>query len=426
MSETNMKFKVLSLFSGAMGLDIGLERTDRFETIGCVEVEASCCETIRRNRDAGRFANPDMTIIHADITTLDPLEVLDRLQLKPGELDLIAGGPPCQAFSVFGKRRGLADSRGQLIFQLARFVEFVRPRVFVMENVRGLLSMVRDPKAAKGSMFEMVQRRFNEIGYRTDCFVVNSVNYGAPQIRERLIIIGNRFNLKANFKNPTHSDRPEEGLKPFAVLGDAIRGQPDPDPTVMDFSPRKKHYLSMIPPGGNWRSLPVEIQKESMGKTFYFKGGRSAYWRKLSYEFPCPTIVTMPNHAGTSLCHPEELRPLTVGECARVQEFPEHWEFVGTAAQKYKQVGNAVPVILGEVTGEAVVELLERTGSIEHPLIKTPLPDTIVHLRPHVRTRWWWKNGQVIEGVPYSKQPNRNENHPIQLSLFDLLPENTQ
>lgn len=419
MIEIADKFKVLSLFSGAMGLDIGLERTGRFETVACVEIESNSCETIRRNRDAGRLAKHDLSIINADIRTLIPLKVLEQIGYEPNELDLIAGGPPCQAFSVFGKRKGLEDSRGRLIFEFIRFVESIRPRVFLMENVRGLLSMAVDAQSQKGSLLELIQKEFNKIGYRTDCFVVNSVNYGAPQIRERIIMIGNRFNLRANFLPPTHSDRSQDQLKPFAVLGDAIRGKPDPDPIVMDFSPRKKHYLSMIPPGGNWRSLPIELQKESMGKSFYLKGGRSAYWRKLSYDFPCPTIVTMPNHAGTSLCHPEELRPLTVGECSLVQGFPEDWQFIGTPSEKYKQVGNAVPIVLGEIAGKAVIELLERIASLKHPISNTYIPDTVVHLRPHVRTRWWWKDGQVIHGLRYNERPNQSEEQFVQLSLFD-------
>ena len=309
------RYTVLSLFSGGMGLDLGLKQTGQFQLLACVEVAPSFGETIRRNRDAGRIGSPALNVYQQDVAELDPVQVMADLRLAPGELDLVAGGPPCQAFSVFGKRRGLADRRGQLIFEFLRFIEALRPRVFLMENVRGLLSMTTDDSTRKGSLFEMVQGRFDALGYRSDCFVVNAVNYGAPQVRERILMIGNRYGATADFPQPTHSDRPGDHLSPFATLGDAIRGKPDPDPTIMQFSERKQKYLAMVPPGGNWRTLPVEIQRESMGKTFYLKGGRSAYWRKLSYEFPCPTVITMPNHAGTSMCHPEFLRPLTVGEC---------------------------------------------------------------------------------------------------------------
>lgn len=414
------KYKVISLFSGAMGLEIGLEHTGRFETVVAIENDDSCCRTLRLNRDAGLLSNRDLLILRQDISVLDPVKLIRDLNLQVGEVDLITGGPPCQAFSVIGRRRGFSDSRGQVILDFIRLIEAIRPRAFLMENVRGLLSMRSGESAAKGSMFRWLEESFNKIGYRSDCFVVNVANYGAPQIRERILVIGNRFNVQADFPLPTHSNRVADRLKPFLTLGDVIRGKPDPDPALMDFSDRKKRYLQMVPAGGNWRSMPVEIQKESMGKTFYLKGGRSAYWRKLSYEFPSPTIVTMPNHAGTSLCHPEELRPLTVGECSLVQQFPENWRFVGTPADKYKQVGNAVPVLLGQQAGHAISMLLDQIATFKVPPKGKLLANRVVHLRPHVRTRWWWKDGQVINGLSYSERPDHNrDQYSLSLSLFE-------
>jgi DNA (cytosine-5)-methyltransferase 1 len=420
------RFTVLSLFSGGMGLDIGLEQTGRFEHLACVEKIPAFCETIRRNRDAGLVGDRNLRVYERDIAELDPFAVMAELGVKPCSVDLIAGGPPCQAFSVFGKRRGLADRRGELLLEYLRFVEAFRPRTFLMENVRGLLSMTTAEDQHKGALFEMVQDRFDHLGYRTDCFVVNSVNYGAPQIRERMIVIGNRYNLSADFTRPTHSDHPEENLPVFATLGDAIHGKADPDPTLMHFSERKQKYLAMVPPGGNWRSLPLPIQKESMGKSFFLKGGRSAHWRKLSFEFPCPTIMTMPNHAGTSMCHPELLRPLTVGECALVQGFPPEWAFVGTPGEKYQQVGNAVPIVLGRLGGGSVIDLLEQIISIQNPAPGPILPNRVLHLRPHVRTRCWWKDGQIIDGLPYSQRPGRKKTRMEGPSLFDWIPPSTE
>lgn len=417
--EVSTKYKVLSLFSGGLGLDIGLEQTGRFKTVACVESDAACCGTALKNRDAGRFAQPDLLVLNSDISQIDPVEVLNQLNVTPGQLDMVVGGPPCQSFSVIGKRRGTDDARGLLIFDFIRFIEVTKPRTFLMENVRGLLSTPENPSATKGSLFRVVQECLEKIGYRTDTFLVNSANYGAPQIRERLIMVGNRFNLEADFPKPTHSNRPEDRLKPFLTLGDAIFGHSDLDPSIMDFSERKKRYLAMVPAGGNWRSLPLEIQKEAMGKAWYLKGGRSSHWRKLSYEFPCPTIVTMPNHAGTCLCHPEELRALTVGECARIQGFPPGWEFSGTVAEKYKQVGNAVPVVLGEVAGQAAANLLDSTLRVDSSGLNSNnlMPSNVIHLRPHVRTRWWWKDGKVANGLPYSERPGINE-QALQLQLF--------
>ena len=196
-------------------------------------------------------------------------------------------------------------------------------------------------------------------------------------------------------------------------LGDVIgpeSGFVDPCPEVMNFSPRKLRYLAMIPPGGNWRSMPIDIQKESMGKSWHLKGGRSAYWRKLSFAFPCPTVVTMPNHAGTSMCHPTELRAISVGEAAAIQEFPKDWKFSGNTTAKFRQIGNAVPTRLGSVAGKVIAGLLLRISKKEKTLGALP-PYRIVHLRPHVRTRTFWKDGQVYAG-DFSYYRETSEDYP--------------
>ncbi len=388
------KLKALSLFSGAMGLDIGLEKCG-IEIVGCVEINKYACAAIRYNR-------PNIPVIEEDISLLSAIEVLERFNYKKEDIDLIAGGPPCQAFSVFGKRKGLKDIRGRIIFDYIRFVDEVRPEAFLLENVRGLMSMKLSPKDKKGSLLKEILTCFNDIGYRVDLYVVNSVNYGAPQIRERILLFGNRYGLKAKFPSPTHSDRPTREQNQFITLGEIIKEFNDPDPTIMDFSERKKRYLSMVPPGGNWRSLPVEIQKESMGKSWYLKGGRSAYWRRLSFDYPCPTVVTMPNHAGTSMCHPDQIRALTVGECAAIQGFPSNWKFFGSPSEKYKQVGNAVPTILGEVAGKVLIEMLSNLDTSD----KLSIVNTETHIRPHVRTRQYWKNGEVYTSEPYLNNQN--------------------
>ena len=302
-----------------------------------------------------------------------------------------------------------------------------------MENVRGLLSMAIVPNNSelkknkkipkeyfeKGSLLHKIFNEFNALGYHVDCFVVNSVNYGAPQIRERVLLIGNRFGYSTSFPEPRYSNRPEDKLPPFKTLGDAVSpesGFIDPCPEVMNFSPRKLKYLSMIPEGGNWRSLPEDIQKESMGKSWYLKGGRSAYWRKLSYAFPSPTVVTMPNHAGTSMCHPQELRAITVGEAAAIQEFPSSWEFQGTTTAKFRQVGNAVPTRLGKVAGFVLKDLLRKIEEKGHA--KSPeCGHTVTHLRPHVRTRTFWKNGKSFSGDKCYYEKQKEEEKQLELTL---------
>lgn len=149
-------------------------------------------------------------------------------------------------------------------------------------------------------------------------------------------------------------------LKPWRTLRDAIGDLNDPGEVIMDFSPRKKSFLELVPPGSNWRSLPMDKQQESMGSAWFAKGGRSGWWRRLSYDLPCPTLVTMPNHASTALCHPAEVRALSLKEYALIQEFPADWSFHGTPSQQYAQVGNAVPVRLGQVAGEVIAKELDK------------------------------------------------------------------
>lgn len=437
------KYTAVSLFTGAMGLDIGFEETGRFRLLACVEKEPAFCETIRRNRDAGRIPGGErLRVYQEDMSTFDVRRLLDDLKLKPGQLDVLVGGPPCQAFSTAGRRQTVQDPRGELLWDFLRAIEVLRPKFFLMENVRGLLSAaVRHRAIAErpehggpplewdeqpGSVVRMFAQDLNAIRgapYRVDAFEVNAVNYGAPQLRERVLFIGNRLGLVTDFPDPTHGlvearvdDRQPDlfggadapSLLPFRTLGDAIRGLREESPVIMDFSPRKKSFLRLVPAGSNWRSLPVELQKESMGKAWFAKGGRSGWWRRLSYDLPSPTIVTMPNHASTSLCHPDEIRTLTLRECALVQEFPPDWEFAGTPQEQYEQVGNAVPVRLGKVAGEVIAEQLDvAKGKARRPP-KGAEVFRLVYVASHIRTRQWFRGGEVFvwkDGEEAADQP---------------------
>ena len=423
---TKKKYTVISLFSGGMGLDLGLAATGRFRLLATVEREPAFCETIRLNQRLGRLEE-GVKVFERDIGELSPSEVLDAVGISAGEVDVVVGGPPCQSFSTAGKRRTVQDHRGTLLWQYLRFIEALRPKFFLMENVRGLLSAALrhreiarrpgkgGPPLAPDEQPGSVVRAFAEdlaavkgAPYHMDCFEVNAVNYGAPQLRERAIFIGNRFNDTVDFPNPTHGPQrpPDEvmmlpgygsQLLPWGTLGDAIGDIEETDPVIMDFSPRKKRYLEMVPPGSNWRILPPEVQKESMGKAWLAKGGRSGWWRRLSFDLPCPTLVTMPNHAGTALCHPTEVRALTLREYARIQEFPDGWQFAGNPAQQYAQVGNAVPVRLGRVAGEVIAERLDLLQSRDFlPYEQNTGPFRVVYVQSHVRTRQWFKNGETF------------------------------
>jgi DNA (cytosine-5)-methyltransferase 1 len=296
-----------------------------------------------------------------------------------------------------------------------------------MENVRGLLSAALRHRPIKerpeygglplaeneepGSVVRQFAADLAVIDtpYRMDCFEVNAVNYGAPQLRERALFLGNRFNAVADFPNPTHGSVNDEQeppglfsqapakLTPWTTLRDAIGRIHETEPAVMDFSPRKKKYLAMIPPGSNWRSLPPDIQRESMGDIVDGKGGKSGWWRRLTFDLPCPTLVTMPNHASTSLCHPSELRALSISEYKAIQEFPDEWCLCGKLAQQYAQVGNAVPVRLGEVAGEVVAQALDALAARDWiPTASKTERYRIVYVQSHVRTRQWYRNGESV------------------------------
>ncbi len=406
------RYTVLSLFSGAGGLDVGLERTGHFGTRAFVELDPASCETLALNQGAGRIGTRRTSIVCSDIADVDPLALLGAMDLAPGELDVLVGGPPCQTFSTAGRRETVQDRRGLLLWEFLRFIVATRPRFFLMENVRGLLSaalqhrQIADrpdkggpPLLRREEAGSVVQRWLADLAleapeYRVDCFEVNAANYGAPQLRERALFFGNRFSRVVEFPAPTHGTR--TGLLPFATLGDALATVTDHDAEVMDFSPRKKRYLAMVPEGGNWRTLPPDVQRESMGRAWLAKGGRSGWWRRLTRDLPCPTVVTMPNHASTSMCHPTETRALTVAECAAVQEFPPGWAFAGTTPQRYTQVGNACPVRLAEVAGTVLAEQLDRGA--ERADEGGP-PYRRIYLRSHVRTRQWYRDGETFVWV---------------------------
>jgi DNA (cytosine-5)-methyltransferase 1 len=355
--------KTISLFTGAMGLDLGLEEAG-IETAACVEIDGPSCATIRTNR-------PSIPVVEGDIRKVEPRSVLDLAGLGRGEAFLVSGGPPCQAFSTAGRRGSFGDPRGSLFADFCRFVEYMRPEYFLMENVRGLLSAAIEhrplsereeghpplrPEERLGSALEVILAEFDRIGYTVGYKLLNAADYGVPQNRERVILfIGSREGRRVAFPKPTHSKGGIGGLPPWRTLGDALDGLSEELPEYPKYSEERARVFEMVPPGGNWRSLPKPLQKEALGGAYTSTGGRVEFDRRLSFEKASPTIITSVSQKASGMCHPEETRPLSVEECRRVQEFPDGFEFVGSMARKYTQIGNAVPVGLARAVGEAIV-----------------------------------------------------------------------
>lgn len=362
---------VISLFSGALGLDLGLEAAG-FRVKVAVECNRFAAETIRRNR-------PDIKLIEEKIEDVSTEEILKAAGLKPGDPAVVTGGPSCQAFSTAGQRKSVRDPRGTMFRQFLRVVREAQPRFFVMENVRGVLSAAlkhrpldeRGPGCPRltrdeelGSAFGLIVQELRATGYYTLFDLLNAADFGVPQARQRVIFIGSRDGAPLASPLRTHASTPSPGLKSWVTLKQAIGGFGEPSPAFTPFSESKKRFLRLVPAGGHWRDLPPEMQEEALGAAFVSWGGRVGFFRRLSWDRPAPALTTRPDSKATMLCHPTELRPLSVGEYARIQQFPKGWTFGGGVPQQYIQIGNAVPVGLGEAIGRAVRSAMRKRSRV--------------------------------------------------------------
>jgi len=359
----------LSFFSGAMGLDQGIERAGFDIRLAC-EVDKYCRQTIALNR-------PDIAMI-GDINQYSTEDVLAYAGLsKADDVDLIMGGPPCQAFSTAGKRNGFNDDRGNAFLTYLDIVLNIRPKFFVIENVRGLLSCpmqhrphhMRGPEypdltldELPGGALNFVLSIIEKSGYSYSFNLYNAANFGTPQVRERVVIVCAREQKKPPFLIPTHAEEGNYGLKPWRTFRQATQNIVGHH--HLNFPEKRLVYYRMLKEGQNWRSLPEPLQQEALGKAYAAGGGKSGFLRRLAWDKPSPTLVTHPAMPATDLAHPEEDRPLSIEEYKRIQEFPEHWLLAGPLIEQYKQVGNAVPASLGYAIGSLVFKLL-RDEKIE-------------------------------------------------------------
>lgn len=353
--------KVISLFSGALGLDLGLHAAG-FKLAVAVECNRFAAETVRKNR-------PRLPLIEEHIEEVTTAAILEKAGLEVGEAAVVAGGPSCQPFSTVGQRRSMGDPRGVMFKEFLRVVREARPRFFVMENVRGVLSAAAQhrplkergpgfprlkPEEELGSAFSMMLKDLKGLGYYVVFDVLNTADYGTPQTRERVVFMGSRDGEPLELPVPTHSKAGGNRKRRWVTLRKGLSGVTERKPVFSPLSEKKKDVMRRVPQGGNWRDLPKKLQRKALGGAYRSWGGRVGFFRRLSWDRPAPALTTRPDSKATMLCHPTKLRPLSVREYARLQQFPSSWRFEGGPPQQYIQVGNAVPVGLGRALGRAL------------------------------------------------------------------------
>ncbi|MFD1988913.1 DNA (cytosine-5-)-methyltransferase [Paenibacillus nicotianae] len=339
--KASTTYSAIELFAGAGGLALGLEKAG-FESKGLVEIDKYACKTLRKNR-------PHLNIIEKDIIQVADQGIRNFVNIPIGELDLLSGGYPCQSFSYAGKKMGLSDARGTMFYYYAQILKQLLPKTFLAENVKGLLNH------DNGKTLSLMLKVFSDIGYKVSWQVLKSLDYNVAQKRERLVIIGIRNDLVENYHLEYHFPQPFE-YKP--TLKDILKDVPYSDGAKYPES--KKKVLDLVPPGGYWRDLPDEIAKSYMGKSYYSGGGRTGMARRLSWEEPSLTLTCSPAQKQTERCHPDETRPFTVREYARIQSFPDSWEFDCSTANAYKQIGNAVPINMAKAIGLSIINVLNQ------------------------------------------------------------------
>lgn len=371
-SKHKPELVALSFFSGAMGLDLGIEKSG-IEVVLTCEMDKACRATIAANKK-------DIAIL-GNIWDYSASEIRSAAGLSESDkIDVVVGGPPCQSFSTAGARKGLEDERGNALIRYIDLIEQLKPEYAVIENVRGLLSapLSHKPhsKRNKGEPLTQEERpggalllildRLRSMGYGVSFNLYNSANFGSPQVRERVVLLCHKGGEVLPFLSPTNSDDPRHGLPSWKTFKDAVQDLDTSKMNFLDFPEKRLRFYRMLGPGQNWKDLPLELQKEALGKSFYAGGGKTGFLRRLSWDKPAPTLVTHPAMPATDLAHPEENRPLSIEEYKRIQEFPDDWVLCGSLLEQYKQVGNAVPVSLGAAIGKLIINHMQKKKTKEH------------------------------------------------------------
>lgn len=386
-------FKSIELFAGAGGLALGLEQAG-FEHISLVEFDRSAANTLIMNR-------PQWNVLCEDIALTTQRDLEKEFNIKKGELDLLSGGAPCQSFSYAGKRLGLQDVRGTMFYHYATFLQQLQPKMFLFENVKGLLTH------DNGKTYETILDIFKQQGYTIKFSVLNAWDYGVPQKRERLITIGLRNDLIGKCK--FHFPKPHD-YKP--IMRDVKLDTDPPKEDCERYSSYKEKIFSLVPAGGYWRDIDPDIAKEYMKNCWYMGGGRTGILRRIGLDEPSLTVLTSPGMKQTDRCHPVEVRPFSYRENARIQTFPDDWGFWGTLADKYRQVGNAVPVNLAKEIGIEIINSLESISMSDYYISFIAQADFENHVAETIV-----KYTETVEKSINLKKFNKNIIDPIKLTF---------
>lgn len=334
------RFTSIELFAGGGGLALGMEKAG-FSHVMLNEFDHSACETLRQNR-------PEWNVVEGDIHDIDFTPYRDSV-------DFISGGFPCQAFSYAGKRLGFEETRGTLFFELARAVKEVRPKVFMGENVKGLL------EHDGGKTLNTIKNVISDLGYTLiPPKILRAIQYNVPQKRERLILVAIRNDIAsfAEFHWPDVCD--DVKTLHDAFFKGSLFDTNVPASEGQQYPESKRRVMELVPEGGNWRDLPEDMAREYLKNSFDLGGGKTGIARRLAMNEPSLTLTCAPAQKQTERCHPIETRPLTVREYARIQTFPDDWTFQGNISAKYKQIGNAVPVNMSWAIGRSLIRFFNE------------------------------------------------------------------
>jgi DNA (cytosine-5)-methyltransferase 1 len=369
----SQKLKALSLFSGAGGMDIGVQQAG-FEVLADIELDEHCCATLS---EAVRRNSLTTQVIHADIRKVNPKDLLRKLEIKQGELDLLFGGPPCQSFSLAGKQLGLEDERGPLLFEIIRFARVLSPQVILLEQVKGLLSS-KGPEGRKGEVFETFLKKLEAIGYHPKWRVVMAADFGVPQLRERLFVVATRGENGFNFPERTHAPTAECAglfpLKPYVGAGEALAGLATPDIKVprqtifdrddshIDATPaRDRERIAQVPEGSHLAAqthLSKELRRGLQPKD------TTKYLRLHRYR-PSNTL-----RCGEIFYHPTENRYLTPREYMRIHGYPDDYVLRGPIRSRtgtvrnldqHRQVANSVPPPVAKALAAQIASFLKAS-----------------------------------------------------------------